>query len=439
MGHPRLFVSATVLAASFGVGAVGAHAEQTVGPPPQQPDSTHLPEVVVTAQRSVENVQNVPVAVQVVTARQTDIAHVTGLIDLQKVAPSLVVQDAASNVNPYIRGVGSTTQGAGYYASVATYIDGVYVTRLSSGVFDLDDIEGIQVLEGPQGTLYGRNATGGAIVITTQTPHPGDPMRGDLSVTYGSYDERKVDGRISGGLTDQLGVALSGSWDDRDGFIKNLNPPGAGADHEALNSRDYYALRGAVDYRPLPNLDIVLRGSIYHENDRNALGLQAVGLNDDVDNATLTSLGLPANPSVPLNGTAAYYAGLLSAFGMPGAAAEAAAGKLVFSNPFGATYDNEANGFQSALGTREKPGEINVETIDTASARINYVAPFATITSTTSYTQSESETATEVITADPSSYPAGFNAGSVGFSGDFPAHNLQEDLQIASKPSSPIK
>jgi hypothetical protein len=169
------------------------------------------------------------------------------------------------------------------------------------------------------------------------------------------------------------------------------------------------------------------------------MGLQATGLNDYVDNSTLASLGLPANPATPLNGTAAYYAGLLAAFGVPGASAEALAGGLKFSNKFGATYDNEANGFQGALGVGGKRGDFNDAEIQSGSLRVNYDFDFATVTSTTSLTRSFSESATEVVTANPASYPAGFNGGAIGFSGDFPAHNFQEDLQIASAKDSMIK
>ena len=417
----------------------GAAAQAPPAPAVDNGGAATLGEVVVTAQRRSENLQRVPIAVQVVTAARITDSHVTGLIDLQKVTPSLVVQDAASNVNPYIRGIGSTTQGAGYYASVATYVDGVYVTRLSSGSFDLDNVESIQVLKGPQGTLYGRNATGGAIIITTRTPRPGDSIEGHVSATYGSYDERKFVGRVSGGLTDWLAFSVGASYDRHNGFIRNLDPPGAGTEHDDLNDRNYYAVDAAVTVQPTRRLTLVLRGSLYDQDDRKAMGLQATGLNDFVDNPTLASLGLPANPATPLNGTAAYYAGLLGAFGVPGAAAEALAGGLRFSNPFGATYDNEANGFQGALRVRGKQGDFNAAEIQTASLKATYDADLAVVTSTTALTRSTSRSATEVITADPATYPAGFNGGSIGFSGNFPAHNFQEDLQISSARSSPVK
>ncbi|HTU00128.1 MAG TPA: TonB-dependent receptor plug domain-containing protein [Rhizomicrobium sp.] len=390
--------------------------------------------VTVTAERRAENLQKTPVSVQVLSQEQISASHISSLPELQKITPSLVVQDAASNVNPYIRGVGATTQGAGYYASVATYVDGVYVTRLSSGVFDLDDIDSIQVLKGPQGTLYGRNATGGAIVITTHTAEPGDPITAHLEGTYGNYDEHGFTGRVSGGLDNQFAFSIGASERYHAGFIENLNPPGVGVQHDDFNGRDYYSVNGELTFQPNQQLSIVARGSYYFQNDRGAMGLQPVGLNDYVDNATLASLGLPANPLVPLNGTQAYYAGLLGAFGVPGASAEAMAGALQFSNKFGATYDNEANGFASgALRVGGMNGDFDATQIATGILKVSYDFGFASLTSNTSYTSSTSKSATEVIAANPATYPVGFNSGSIGFSGDFPAQNWQEDLQLSSK------
>ena len=389
--------------------------------------------VTVTAERRTEDLQKAPLSVQVVTPAQLAASHISDLSQLQKVSPALVVQDAASNVNPFIRGIGSTMQGSGYYASVATYVDGVYVTRLSSGLFSLDHVDNIQILEGPQGTLYGRNATGGAILVTTHTAEPGDPISMHASAGYGSYDEETASATVSGGINDHLAFSLSASQLRRNGFINNLDPPGAGVSRQDLNSRDYYSIRGEVTYKPVEQLEIVLRGSYFHQNDRAAMGLQPVGLNDFVDNTTLLSERLPINPPTPLNGTQAYYAGLLAAFGVPGGNAEALAANLRFSSRFGATYDNEANGFAAhALTGTDTQGSFNYVTVATGVLKIQYDVGFATLTSNTSYTASGSKSATEIIGADPTSYPTGFAGGSIGFSGNFPAHNVQEDLQLSS-------
>lgn len=396
--------------------------------------SSEIETVTVTAERRSENLQKTPVSVQVLSHDQIAASHITSLPELQKITPSLVVQDAASNVNPYIRGVGATTQGSGYYASVATYVDGVYVTRLSSGVFDLDDIDNVQVLKGPQGTLYGRNATGGAIVITTHTAQPGDPITAHLEGTYGNYDEHGFTGRVSGGLSDQFAFSVGASERYHSGFVENLNPPGVGTNQQDLNGRDYYSTDAELTFEPNPQLTIVARGSYYFQNDRDAMGLQPVGLKDYIDNDTLASLGLPANPVVPLNGTQAYYAGLLGAFGVPGDTAESLAGALQFSNKFGATYDNEANGFAAgALRVNGMQGDFDATQIATGILKVSYDFGFANFVSNTSYTSSTSKSATEIVAANPATYPAGFNGGSIGFSGDFPAQNWQEDLQLSSK------
>lgn len=389
--------------------------------------------VTVTAERRTEDLQKTPLSIQVVTPDQLAASHVSDLSQLQKISPALVVQDAASNVNPFIRGIGSTTQGSGYYASVATYIDGVYVTRLSSGLFSLDDVDKVQILEGPQGTLYGLNATGGAIVVTTHTAQPKDPISVHASAGYGSYNEESASAIVSGGINDQLAFSVSASQLRRNGFIDNLNPPGAGVNRQDLNSRDYYSIRGEITYEPNEQLEIVMRGSYFNQHDRAAMGLQPVGLGDFVDNTTLLSEGLPANPLTPLNGTQAYYAGLLAAFGVPGGNAEALAANLSFSKRFGATYDNEANAFAAHVLTgTDTQGSFNDVTIATGALKIQYDFGFATLRSNTSYTASGSKSATEIIGANPTSYPTGFGNGSVGFSGNFPAHNVQEDLQLSS-------
>ncbi len=405
----------------------------------QQAAGGTIETVTVTAERREENLQKAPLSIQVVSRKNLQDSHISDLAELQKITPSLVVQNAASNVNPYIRGVGATTQGSGYYASVATYVDGVYVTRLSSGMFDLDDVDSIQVLKGPQGTLYGRNATGGAIVITTHTAEPGDPIEAHLSATYGNYDEHAFVGRVSGGLDDEFAFSLGASERYHAGFVENLDPPGTGVQHQDLNNRDYYATDGELTFQPNERLRFVLRGSYYFQNDRSAMGLQPVGLNDFVDNATLASLGLPGNPAVPLNGTQAYYAGLLQAFGVPGTGAEALAAGLQFSNRFSTTYDNEANGFAAgAVHATGKQGDFNALQIATGVLKTTYDLGFADFTSNTSYTASSSKSATEIVGANPASYPAPFAGGSIGFSGNFPAHNVQEDLQLSSK-DNPIQ
>jgi outer membrane receptor protein involved in Fe transport len=414
MNHRQLLsgVAAAALSAALVTAAPPAFAQAAA-------DGAQLEEVIVTAQRRSENLQNTPVSVQAVSAEQIQERAVSNLLELQRVAPSLTVQDTASNVSPFIRGVGTTLTGAGQAASVATYVDGVYIATLTSAAFDLDTAEQVQVLSGPQGALYGRNATGGAIVVTTHTPKPGDPFRGSARVTLGNYDTRTVSGHLSGSLGEQVAGYLAGSLRKHDGYIDNLNPPGAGAHHEDLNDRDAWNIQGALTFAPTDRFSLVLRGSHFEAKDRLGVGLQTVGLDIPVAGG--------------LNGTQAYYAGLLQSLGLPPAAAGAAAAGLRFSTRIGETYDNEANGFSRGILKGDfLPGSFVALKVDAASLRAAYRGESFEISSLTSYSKAKSYSATEIILADPTSYPAGFQGGSVGFSGDFPSRNFQEDFQITS-------
>jgi outer membrane receptor protein involved in Fe transport len=419
MNHRQLLAGAA--AGALGVGLLGpspACAQAAT-------DGAQLEEVIVTAQRRAENLQDAPVSVQAVTAEQIQERAVSNLLELQRVAPSLTVQDTASNLSPFIRGVGTTLTGAGQAASVATYVDGVYIATLTSAAFDLDTAEQIQVLSGPQGALYGRNATGGAIVVTTHTPKPGDPVRGGARVSLGNYNSRVFSGHLSGSLGEQFAAYIAGSWRKHDGYIDNLNPPGAGAHHEDLNDRDAWNVQGALTFVPTDALEFVLRGAHFEAKDRLGVGLQTVGLDIPVAGG--------------LNGTQAYYAGLLQSLGLPAAAAGAAAAGLRFSTRTGETYDNEANGFtRGILSGDSLPGSFVALKVNSASLRAGYRGDRFEVSSLTSYSKAKSYSATEIILADPTSYPAGFRGGSVGFSGDFPSRNFQEDFQITSV-DTPVK
>lgn len=197
-------------------------------------DSVELADIVVTAQRRSESLQKVPVVVTAVEPEVLEARNVSTLQDLPKLTPSLTVQNQASNVTPFIRGVGSTVTGAGQAASVATYVDGVYIATLTSAAFDLDNVAQVQVLEGPQGALYGRNATGGAIVVTTKTPRPGDPISGRFRAGYGNYNNREASGIVSGGLGEMFAFSVNGSIRKRDGYIRKSQRPGGGNEQRRL-------------------------------------------------------------------------------------------------------------------------------------------------------------------------------------------------------------
>lgn len=161
--------------------------------------------VVVTAERRARTVQEVPIAVRAFTAEELEGAGVNALGDLQKVTPGLVVTNNSGLGNIYIRGIGSDIVGAGLDGAVAVYVDGVYQARPGMLPSRFLDVERIEVLKGPQGTLYGRNGTGGAINIVSRQPARGADAQADATVA--SFGGRQLRGAVSGTLADGVAYA----------------------------------------------------------------------------------------------------------------------------------------------------------------------------------------------------------------------------------------
>ena len=191
----------------------------------QRAPVSQVEEVVVTAQRRTENLQNVPVTVTAMSASQLQARGVTGTQALQTTVPGLNNNQVAGNFMPYIRGVGSNQTGSGNESSVAVYIDGQYMGAKPGNIMDLGAIERVEVLKGPQGTLFGRNATGGALSITTLTPPKEFQARAEAS--YSRFAEKRVVFYGGGPITDTLAASLSytGKWNHgyTHDVVRNVN------------------------------------------------------------------------------------------------------------------------------------------------------------------------------------------------------------------------
>ncbi|MEH6581061.1 MAG: TonB-dependent receptor [Halioglobus sp.] len=181
-----------------------------------------LEEVVVTAQKRAESLQDVPVAVSAFQTNQLENFGIEDTKSLQMVTPSLVFNNRGPVAQPFIRGIGTTLSLLGLEPSVATYVDDQYYPRPVGSIMELPDIERIEVLKGPQGTLYGRNATGGAIRIVTKDP--GDEFSGTVKVSAGNYDYVKVSAYAEGALSDNFRANLSILNSQRDGFAEQQEP-----------------------------------------------------------------------------------------------------------------------------------------------------------------------------------------------------------------------
>jgi len=168
-----------------------------------------IAEVIVTAQRREESLQKVPIAVTAVSPAALETAGVVSSLDLPRVAPGLTTAPTVANAIfvPYLRGVGSNSPATGNDSSIAVYIDGVYQSDKLANIFDFADIQRIEVLKGPQGTLFGRNATGGAINIVTLQPK--DTLSGSAEASYQRFNRFTAKGYLTGPLSDTLSASLA--------------------------------------------------------------------------------------------------------------------------------------------------------------------------------------------------------------------------------------
>jgi len=217
----------------------------------QQEESAFIEEIIVTSAKRQSTLQEIPIAVSVVQADELKQSQVLDVKDLQFLVPSLRVTQLQSsgNTNFLIRGFGNGANNAGVEPSVGVFIDGVYRSRSGSAINDLPNLERIEVLRGPQSTLFGKNASAGVISVVTAKPDL-DATSGSASVTFGDYSQFIVKGDISGPLSDTAAFSLSGSINQRDGYYDNL----AGGD--ALGEQDRYGVRGQLYFVPSDALEV---------------------------------------------------------------------------------------------------------------------------------------------------------------------------------------
>lgn len=233
-----------------------------------------IDEIIVTATKREQSIQDVPIAVSAFQADELENRGIDELEDLQQVSPSISVYGSNSSTNGgtiRIRGMGTTGNNPGLEAAVGSFIDGVYRSRSGQAYGDFVDIERIEILRGPQGTLFGKNTSAGAVHIITKLPS--FEFGGAVTGSYGNFDAKKVTASVTGPLiADELAFRFSGSWHDRDGYYEDLNSP------DAYNDRDRYSIRGQLLWQPSEDFSARLIAD-YTNADESCCpaGYQAVG------------------------------------------------------------------------------------------------------------------------------------------------------------------
>jgi len=225
-------------------------------------DDQGLGDIVVTATRNSESLSKVAASITAVTSKDLGAGGIKDVASLASAVPNLSVGDQFGVNRIFIRGIGLTSIDLGADGGVAFLQDGAQISRPAAQLSGFYDLERVEVLRGPQGTLYGRGATAGAINLITKRPT--DKLDGYARLTYGNYNALSIEGGVGGPIAgENVMVRVSGKYDRRDGYGINEF---TGKD---IDDRNAYALRGSLLFKVAPKVNILLSGEVFHEKDSN--------------------------------------------------------------------------------------------------------------------------------------------------------------------------
>ncbi len=256
----RLIVSAAAISFAAALSAGPAAAQTASGADDSAESSGGLSEIVVTAQRRAENQQDVPIAVSAISSDTLANGGVNSTNNISQVVPSVTFTRSGTSGLFFVRGVGTTNASGGEEGANAFYVDGVYIADLAQTISNFNNIERIEVLKGPQGTLFGRNATGGLVHIITRDP--GDELTVKAKLGYASYNTPSAQAYIGGPLSDKIGLDLA--------FTGMKQHKGWG--FNPVTNRDvrkgwYWGLRSKLVFKPSDLWKISLAGDYNKASD----------------------------------------------------------------------------------------------------------------------------------------------------------------------------
>jgi outer membrane receptor protein involved in Fe transport len=224
-------------------------------------ESGHGTDIIVTAQRRAESLQDVPIAVSAFSGEALERLQIENASDLQQSLPNVTYTKTNFTSSSFtIRGIGDLCAGFSCDSATGIHVNDMPLT--STRLFETEyfDLERVEVLRGPQGTLYGRNATSGVVNFITARPNL-NAFQGSVSAEYGNFDSMRVTGMINVPISDFAGIRVAGYWLNRDGFTHNT------FDDSRIDGRDLYALRASVRIQPSSSTTVDLIGYRFREND----------------------------------------------------------------------------------------------------------------------------------------------------------------------------
>jgi iron complex outermembrane receptor protein len=201
----------------------------------------------------------VPISVTALSGKDLAKSGVRGVRDLQTVAPSFQMSGTGPFTQLAVRGITSTTLGPGIENNVAVYYDGFYEPDSPSLDADLTNITSVEVLKGPQGTLYGRNATGGALLVNTYEPSLSHPII-EAGAQYGNYNDHRIHAYVGVPLTSTIAFGVGANYHANDGYVKNID----GTNAALLSETE---VRAKLKWDPISNLDIVIGHNYFYKSD----------------------------------------------------------------------------------------------------------------------------------------------------------------------------
>jgi iron complex outermembrane receptor protein len=292
----RMMTFASAVALTTGLTALPAAAQDTAQ---EAAETTDTGEILVTARRREESLQDTPVAISAFSAEMLEERQIQQTQDLERITPSLQFKPAgqlsgnSASAVVFIRGVGQVDPTAAVDPGVGVYLDEVYLGRAVGGAIDFGDIAGVEVLRGPQGTLFGRNTIGGAILVRTKQPVLGE-FSGRARARVGQDDWYEGFAALNLPIGETVAARVSGGFRKRDGYVIRA------FDGLDLGNENRWSLAGSIKWQPSSDFDLFLRAD-YSKQDENGAPFSFAGINEQAPVAAIASAaaGCPG-ATVPL-------------------------------------------------------------------------------------------------------------------------------------------